>query len=405
MKRLLYPLLFISVLIYWGCEDEQDTTPPTVTITSHSSGQSVYEIVTITVTTQDNEGISKVEFFIDDSLVLTDSESPYQYEWNTTQYEDDSEHIVKVISYDNSDNSTESQPILLRVDNTLSIPTPSVLYPITYDEGFQISWSQNNDDDFQTYKLYESLSENMSNDTLIYETDDKTDTTYFKTIQNFKYYKIVVEDSWGYQSTSNIEFGDYYVELWGDFYSGSNTTYLNLSQEQLTGSIPPEIGELIKLTSLQLTFNQLTGSIPSEIGNLTNLEYLWLYDNELTGLIPPEIGNLTNLEWLELQNNELTGEIPSEIGNLTNLERLHLDNNQLTGSIPPELGNLINLDHLFLNDNQLIGEIPESICELSSMSWNSVYNSSFSINQLCPPYPSCLYTFSIGEQDTSGCGD
>ena len=138
MKRLL-PLLCISMILYWSCEEEPDTTPPTVSISSHSSGQTVNEIITITVTTQDNEGISKVEFFIDDSLVLTDTESPFQYEWNTTQYEDNSEHIVKVISYDNSDNSTESQPISLRVDNTLSIPTPSVLYPITYDEGFQIS--------------------------------------------------------------------------------------------------------------------------------------------------------------------------------------------------------------------------------------------------------------------------
>jgi hypothetical protein len=31
MKRL-YPLLFISVLIYWGCEDEKDTTPTEVTL-------------------------------------------------------------------------------------------------------------------------------------------------------------------------------------------------------------------------------------------------------------------------------------------------------------------------------------------------------------------------------------
>ena len=92
MKKL-YPLLSVLFLIYWGCEEEQDTTPPTVSISSHSSGQSVKGIITITVTTQDNEGISKVEFFIDDSLVLTDTESPYQYEWNTTQYEDISEYI------------------------------------------------------------------------------------------------------------------------------------------------------------------------------------------------------------------------------------------------------------------------------------------------------------------------
>tara|TARA_B100000749_G_scaffold260086_1_gene231295 strand:+ start:38 stop:373 length:336 start_codon:yes stop_codon:yes gene_type:complete len=109
--RKLCLLLSILFFIYWGCE-EQDSTPPTVSISSHSSGQSVNEIVTITVTTQDNEGIDRVEFYIDDSLFFTDTESLYQYDWNTTQYDDNSEHIVKVISYDNSDNSTESQPII-----------------------------------------------------------------------------------------------------------------------------------------------------------------------------------------------------------------------------------------------------------------------------------------------------
>ena len=42
----------------------------------------------------------------------------------------------------------------------------------------------------------------------------------------------------------------------------------------------------------------ITGSIPPEIGNLTNLEILILSINQLTGSIPPEIGNLTNLKIL-----------------------------------------------------------------------------------------------------------
>lgn len=75
--------LLVGVLLFSTCEDIDDT-PPTVSISSHSSGQTVNEIVTIVVTTQDNEGISKVKFFIDDSLVFTYSESPYEYEWNTT---------------------------------------------------------------------------------------------------------------------------------------------------------------------------------------------------------------------------------------------------------------------------------------------------------------------------------
>ena len=37
-------------------------------------------------------------------------------------------------------------------------------------------------------------------------------------------------------------------------------------------------------------FNQLTGEIPPEIGNLTNLEGLYLNSNNLTGSIPPGQG-------------------------------------------------------------------------------------------------------------------
>ena len=44
-----------------------------------------------------------------------------------------------------------------------------------------------------------------------------------------------------------------------------------------------------------------------------NETYLNLWDNQLTGEIPSEIGNLTNLTNLDLGVNQLTGEIPSWI--------------------------------------------------------------------------------------------
>ena len=135
MKNLC-PLLFVFFLIYWSCSD---TIPPTVSITSHTSGQTVNKIVPIKVTTQDNEEISRVEFFIDDSLVLSDTEIPYEGYWNTSQYEEGSKLIAKVISYDISDNSTESQPLSLIIDNSDFYLTPSVLYPITYNDAYQIS--------------------------------------------------------------------------------------------------------------------------------------------------------------------------------------------------------------------------------------------------------------------------
>ena len=62
MKKL-YPLLIISILIYWGCEEEieEDTIPPTVSISSPVSGQTVNESVNINVTTQDNDEIERLQ--------------------------------------------------------------------------------------------------------------------------------------------------------------------------------------------------------------------------------------------------------------------------------------------------------------------------------------------------------
>ena len=196
--------------------------------------------------------------------------------------------------------------------------------------------------------------------------------------------------------TSMEAFRDWY----GVTVEGGKLTRILLRDNQLTGTIPPEIGNLTNLEYLFLSFNDLT-EIPAEIGNLTNLESLDLGGNELTGPIPPEIGNLTNLKYLELggdrrlrplprlnlirnklTSNELRGPIPPEIGNLTNLEYLGLDSNQLTGPIPAEIGNLTNLQRLNLHFNQLTGPIPAEIGNLTNL--QRLY---LSDNQLRGPIP------------------
>ena len=49
---------------------------------------------------------------------------------------------------------------------------------------------------------------------------------------------------------------------------------IDLSENQLTGEIPPELGSYETLISLNLSKNQLTGEIPSELGNLDSLDSL-----------------------------------------------------------------------------------------------------------------------------------
>ena len=73
------------------------------------------------------------------------------------------------------------------------------------------------------------------------------------------------------------------------------------------------------------------------------MKRLLLGHNELSGSIPTELGNLTNLEWLDLSKKKLSGEIPASLGNLTNLQVLRLNYGTLSGSIPVELRHRSNL--------------------------------------------------------------
>lgn len=68
-----------------------------------------------------------------------------------------------------------------------------------------------------------------------------------------------------------------------------------------------EIGNLNSLTWMMLSGNGISGSLPSTIGNLKSLKFLYFNDNRLTGVIPSEIGDCTNLEILMVNSNANIG--------------------------------------------------------------------------------------------------
>ncbi|KAL5180909.1 Receptor-like protein 35 [Glycine soja] len=83
-------------------------------------------------------------------------------------------------------------------------------------------------------------------------------------------------------------------------------TNVQLSWNQISGSIPSRIGQIPRLGILDISNNQLEGPIP--YGVLNHCSYVQLRNNSLNGSIPPQIGNIS---YLDLSYNDLTRNIPT----------------------------------------------------------------------------------------------
>jgi len=161
-------------------------------------------------------------------------------------------------------------------------------------------------------------------------------------------------------------------------------SYLDLSADTIL-SLPNTLGNLITLDTLAL-FASIIDTLPPEIGNLQDLkyfifsytqirylpektegliklEYLLGYHGKLRN-IPENIGNLSSLKVIDLQVNEISN-LPQSIGNCTNLIELHLNANKIP-EIPAEIGNLTNLEYLILGGNYL-NELPNEIFTLTNL--------------------------------------
>tara|TARA_Y100001970_G_scaffold160249_1_gene196022 strand:+ start:80 stop:1003 length:924 start_codon:yes stop_codon:yes gene_type:complete len=213
-----------------------------------------------------------------------------------------------------------------------------------------------------------------------------------------------------------------YVELWDSCYHRISTRELFYPYAGLEGDIPFEITLFPEMQRIILPGNNLTGEIPDPIGDLYNLQVIDVSNNQLEGELPPNFWNSTRLELILLHNNNFSGEInnynlpdlitlrihdnnfsgyfPESIETSSILFRILIYNNQFSGLIPETIGNLSNLNTLSIFNNQFSGLIPDVICNLIDEQGTAVVLEN---NQLCPPYPECLYEGQIGFQMTSSC--
>nr|GEX45518.1 leucine-rich repeat receptor protein kinase EMS1 [Tanacetum cinerariifolium] len=156
-----------------------------------------------------------------------------------------------------------------------------------------------------------------------------------------------------------------------------NHQLLNLlGDNELTGELPSQLGELTQLQTLQLGPNFFSGKIPFSIGKLTSLQYLDLSSNTLTGDRKADQSPVT---WTRnLDSNLLNGSIPVKLWKSSSLMEFLAANNMLEGGLVEEIGSLLTLERFILSNNRLSGVIPKAIGMLSSLSVLNLNSNQFS---------------------------
>jgi len=204
----IFIFISLSLLVVSGCEDKKDTTPPEVTIISPVNGSTVNEMVTVSCMATDNKGVEKVELWVDGiSMNISDATEPYTLNWNTTTFEN-GDHIIVARSYDTSGNEGDSDPISVKVDNTISYPNAVSIQKVEFSNGgFTIKWSKSTDGDFKSYSVEHSFDSEMNNYEEIFSTNNiDTITTRIENVSPLviHYFRVTVSDTFDFQTKGPI---------------------------------------------------------------------------------------------------------------------------------------------------------------------------------------------------------
>ncbi|KAI4357407.1 hypothetical protein L6164_001356 [Bauhinia variegata] len=148
----------------------------------------------------------------------------------------------------------------------------------------------------------------------------------------------------------------------------SNLKSLDLSENELNGTIPEWLGQFKHLQELDLSFNSLQGPIPPTLGNISSLIHLNVRHNRLNGTIPKSLGKLSKLETLDVAGNSMAGVLSKiHFSKLSNLKVLDLSSSAFQFQLGSQWVPPFQLQQLYLSSCSLGPKFPTWIYTQKSL--------------------------------------
>ena len=130
-----------------NCTEVGDTTAPTVSITSPTSGASVSGKINITANATDDKAVTKVEFYVNNVLKSTATASPYAFAWDTSVLANGN-YDLGVKAFDAAGNAGTSTVAVSVKNGDSTAPTVPTSLTVKADSSVQTSltWTKSSDD-------------------------------------------------------------------------------------------------------------------------------------------------------------------------------------------------------------------------------------------------------------------
>ncbi|XP_034911267.1 receptor protein kinase TMK1 isoform X2 [Populus alba] len=135
---------------------------------------------------------------------------------------------------------------------------------------------------------------------------------------------------------------------------------IQIGNQNLQGTLPPELKDLTQLTRFEVMNNKLTGALPS-LSGLSSLQVLFLNNNTLSSIPPDFFAGMTSLTSVYLDYNPLKSwEIPESLKDASALKEFSANGANVAGKIPGFFNSDVfpGMETLHLALNYLEGGLP-----------------------------------------------